>query len=1617
MIEDTSYDFTDEEDISPMSQALGGESRPLSSGETESADEFSSAIDTARRNQERRTQADEDRELVDFVGEDGSYTEEDRKAKHDRLLEEFIRANEIFERKPTDANKASVANAQRRLNRFNELTKNPSSNHDYYSMLDVLRGRVSQVFNVDTYIEKLPDRVNADGSRMPGGYRFKTKTSGVNGNSKLKNIKDAFIGSHTIDPITGKKVSLNEGAYTQLLPQNFLNMTPAEINSFKKNVLQPFKDGLIGIPMVFMGTMTLIDNPKLGLGLIAMGRSKYKKGKKTLGLSRKDRIYGKKYTFSRFTPKTMANMATMMLNQAEFEHDKMVVENLKSRHRELFNKLRNMSYEDFKNDAMMRELYGNITSEEQFKELQRKVLEQLQARKNRPYALDTPDEDFLMDEHEFYRNPELLSMSQLLGDKVARAHVKSRRFLRMDRVGSGLNQFYLDIAREEKKQQKKVQEDRLRFLVADAEAELDFAIERQNTVMMKDLYAERGFAYDPRTGKIRDFDIDEEFKKTERGIKSKKTTKKGERLFSDTDKQVIHREITHAVLKLSSTGRPVDLNSKKYMREAIATAEESLQVMGIITEGESLESLFEGGRKDLQKEIKEKTELHIELKERARRKISDLSDISDEEMQVVMDAVDEVREELLGVVRDPKKKFALFESDSEGGARRKGAAIRQRVYVGKKGKKITSFDMRDSFLKKVQKKNSEVTQSDMAKFLTATKILDDERRAKEARSTGRGQSRYNPIPIHTKKEVKKAKEELKKMGSRRVEILDSVMREFDRNPERVQALFDDVTQRGSSKRKPASKTREFIRRDGTKTTSGQMRASFLERVKRQETRVTQADMEEFLSAIEVLSDDRKARGISGVSFTFGRDIGGTKPTGKPAHSKKEIVQAREILKKMDSRKLVALDSVMREFERDQEKKASIYEDYSQRSASRHATETRTREYVGRDGTKTTSFAMRASFLEKVKKQEEKVTESDMEKYLLATGLIEGDKHSREKSRKAVSTISGIGKEKRDVLNRVLAELSEDKAKDVIQGPTGKGVRSSSQKTREEFAQKVKKQNPEITQDEIEEYLSAMKEVQTPRSSDKTSKAPVHSVAEVVRAVEILTDMDSDRRDALERVIRSEFDEAEATFLRQSPTEEVAAFGREAFLEMARRQNPQIKQSDVDRYLSARKVMEDERSSMEASATPSATDEGQDQSEPVRLRSSEEVMQAIEKLRSMDSKKREALEAVLGSEFDEEEVRFMVQSPTEKTESSSRETFFEMARRQDSQIKQEDVDRYLRARKVVVEDSRSREEASVEESQDHPEVEPVHSREEIREAMETLSSMDSRKRKALEEVIGSDFSEDEARFMMQSPIERVGETSDTDAAEDMRTKLIERVMEQNPEVKQSEIEEFLADRKIIEVTSSERQENRKKAIAKKLTYSREEVEEAEERLESMDQEKRETMERAMADTMREVERVDEAAVLGRVLTKLSVSEDDGERVQKYESLVESFVETMEGSPSEKKASRRISEEDASEQVETEMKKRKTKQAELTEVFLGDDTAKGDRARARARDMVRQTSSSERQRRAMEEVIDKSSYLNELIAQVNREAVRLNIKKSNKELISKKRVLENIRSTKPRPRPKI
>ena len=36
-----------------------------------------------------------------------------------------------------------------------------------------------------------------------------------------------------------------------------------------------------------------------------------------------------------------------------------------------------------------------------------------------------------------------------------------------------------------------------------------------------------------------------------------------------------------------------------------------------------------------------------------------------------------------------KKKFALFESDSEGGARRKGAAIRQRVYVGKKGKKIT----------------------------------------------------------------------------------------------------------------------------------------------------------------------------------------------------------------------------------------------------------------------------------------------------------------------------------------------------------------------------------------------------------------------------------------------------------------------------------------------------------------------------------------------------------------------------------------------------------------------------------------------------------------------------------------------------------------------------------------------------------------------------------------------------------------------------------------------------------------------------------------------------------------------------------------------------------------
>ena len=1583
---DTSYDSTDEEDISPMSQALGGESRPLSSGETESADEFSSAIDTARRNQERRTQADEDRELLDFVGEDGSYTEEDRKAKHDRLLEEFIKANEIFEREPTDANKASVANAQRRLNRFNELTKNPSSNHDYYSMLDVLRGRVSQVFNVDTYIEKLPDRLNADGTRSPGGFRFKTKTSGVNGKSKLKNIKDAFVGSTAINPITGKKEVLNEGAYAQLLPKNFLNMSPAEINSFKKNVLQPFKDGLIGIPMTFLGVMTLVDNPQLGLGLIAMGRRKKEKGKKTLGLSRADRKYAKRYTFSRFSPRTMANMATMMLNQAEFEHDKMVVENLKSRHRELFNKLRNMSYEDFKKDAMMREMYGHIDSEEQFRELQKKVLEQLQARKNRPYALNTPDEDFLMDEHEFYRNPELLSASQLLGDRVARAHVQSRRFLRMDRVGSGLNQFYMDIAREEKKQRKKVQEDRLRFLVADAEAELDVAIERQNDVMRRDLYAERGFAYDTRTKKIRNFDIDEEFKKTERGIKSKKTTKKGEKLFSDADKQTIHREITHAVLKLSTSGKEFDPSSKKYMREAIATAEESLQGMGIIAEGESLESLFEGGRKDLQKEIREKTELHMELKGRAKRAVLGVRDVSEEEMQAVMDSVDEVRGELLDIVRDPKKKFALFESSSQGGGIRQGAKIRPRVYVSKKGKRKTSVEMRASFLKKKKKKNSEVTQSDMVKYLAAVKVLDDDRRAKEAQTGKKGQSRYAPIPIHTKKEVKKAKEELKSIGSRRVEILDGVMRDFVRDPERMKVLFDSTTGRSSSKQKAESKTREFVRRDGTKTTFSEMRESFLHKVQKKETRVTASDMEEYLAAITVLSDDRRARG---VSFTYGIESGRSQATGIPVHSRKEIVKARDTLRRMDSRKVKALDSVMRDLE------------------SEHRAERKPREFVRSDGTKKTSTEMRSLFLQKVQRQDTRVTESDMERYLSATEVLEADKRSKEKVRKSITTLSGIDKEKRDVLNGVMVELGEDKAKDIIQSTTGKATKSSSQKTREEFVKKVKKQNPEITQDEIDGYLSAMKEMQVTRRPSKTSKAPVRSVVETIQAVEILSSMDSSKRDALDKVIGSEFDEEEARFIRQSPTEEVEEPSREEIFERARRQNPQIKQSDVDRYLVARKVMDDERRSMEASGTSSTTDEIEDQPEPVQDRSSEEVLQAIEKLRSMDSSKKRAIEEVLGTDFDEEEVKFMLQSSAEEEEVSDREAFYEMARRQDSQIKQSDVDRYLRARKVVEEDSHFREEMSAGDSESQSEVEPVHSREEIREAMETLSSMDSRKRKALEEVMSRDFSEDESRFIMQSPFERVEETSSGDVAEEMRTMLIERVMEQNPEVTQREIEEFLTDRKIIEVTSSERQENRRKAIAKKLTYSREEIQEAEERLESLDVEKRETMERAMADTMREVERVDEAVVLGRVLTKLSVSEDDGERVQKYESLVEKFVETVDPSPSAKKSSKRISEEDASAQVETEMRKRKARQAALTdEVFMGHET--------KARDLIRQTSSSERQRRAMEEVVDKSSYLNELIAQVNLEAVRLNIKKPKKELISKKKILENIRSTKPRPK---
>ena len=235
---------------------IGGTFGNASSGASGSD---SSPLGNALKEKRAENQKKEDEDLIN--------------SGRDRLREELEAAGKALEDNPDAENYERYQEAQRKLARYDELVRENSKS---YATSAVVAGKISQIFNVSTYVKY------GKGKNGKNVLKFKTdKASTGNKFHGLKAGSQMLFGSQRYDFATGKIVKNNDAAIDNLRISNLLNLSTEDKKMLKENIGKPLVQGLGGMASMFMGMATFVENPLLGMSLLAAGYSNKEKSFKT----------------------------------------------------------------------------------------------------------------------------------------------------------------------------------------------------------------------------------------------------------------------------------------------------------------------------------------------------------------------------------------------------------------------------------------------------------------------------------------------------------------------------------------------------------------------------------------------------------------------------------------------------------------------------------------------------------------------------------------------------------------------------------------------------------------------------------------------------------------------------------------------------------------------------------------------------------------------------------------------------------------------------------------------------------------------------------------------------------------------------------------------------------------------------------------------------------------------------------------------------------------------------------------------------------------------------------------------------------------------------------------
>ena len=447
-------------------------------------------------------------------------------------------------------------------------------------------------------------------------------------NQNAAAVWNGIFGTRSINVETGRRESDKNGLIHQF---SFTNLTGLDKKDKEalKDLRKTANAGLLGMFGVFAGMGLIVAHPKIGLGLLAAGHSKYKKAFGLRAASTKNyrraasSKYAGKYTFSEFSEGAINNITETTRKLARDEFTELTEEGIEESRQRLRNADIQLSNQE---DELARlSLIERFKSKFKVKDMARRAASvngasvKNKGRKIRPPRtrsnINTLAGAIAAEERMRRRRQAKADVEDDGDDDVTflpSRKPKSRNT--MINLGVKYDKMMKKFEKKAAKDYEKAQKDynaRLEAFNTEAEnvADLQTALhfermrrkneERARKEVTGDAlvqeYRRMGYIYDPITKKVVLRPVEGEMPKIE--VTGDDINKAGltRTVRISNTVQTINTELDK-VIKNVSKGRRIELTDEKAVKEVETKLEDRLRAAGILGEKQSVQAIFNGGR-------------------------------------------------------------------------------------------------------------------------------------------------------------------------------------------------------------------------------------------------------------------------------------------------------------------------------------------------------------------------------------------------------------------------------------------------------------------------------------------------------------------------------------------------------------------------------------------------------------------------------------------------------------------------------------------------------------------------------------------------------------------------------------------------------------------------------------------------------------------------------------------------------------------------------------------------------------------------------------------------------------------------------------------------------------